>query len=252
MKKLLLMAFLAVGMTANAEEKNENVMLNDANMVTFAANDDNNDGGVKLGQGADEDDHWTMHFAVGVDIPVSTGGLDFAPFRSWDINLTLVQYDWTPKNSKTTLSAGLGFNWRNYTLSGHDKMFVKAISNSNDEVVIVRDREGKMSELSSRVHTLGLSVPLLVKQRFGKNFAISLGAQLNWNYYARLSNYYEMDDHEMDDQTKKIGERPITVDILGIVHVAKGFGIYCKYSPMSVFKKDKGPDFKSLSVGFYF
>ena len=69
---------------------------------------------------------------------------------------------------------------------------------------------------------------------------------------ARLSNYYEVGDHEMDDQTKKIGERPITVDILGIVHVAKGFGIYCKYSPMSVFKKDKGPDFKSLSVGFYF
>ena len=247
------MAFLAVGMTANAEEKNENVMLNDANMVTFAANDDNNNGGVKLGQGADEDDNWTMHFAVGVDIPVSTGGLDFAPFRSWDINLTLVQYDWTPKKSKTTLSAGLGFNWRNYTLSGHDKMFVKGgnVLGVMDQVGVV-DRDGSVSELSSRVHTVGLAMPLLVKQRFGKNFAISLGAQLNWNYYARLSNYYEVGDHEMDDQTKKIGERPITVDILGIVHVAKGFGIYCKYSPMSVFKKDKGPDFKSLSVGFYF
>jgi hypothetical protein len=61
-----------------------------------------------------------------------------------------------------------------------------------------------------------------------------------------------MGDHEVDDLTKKIGERPITVDILGIVHVAKGFGVYCKYSPMSVLKKDKGPDFKSLAVGFYF
>ena len=142
---------------------------------------------------------------------------------------------------------GLGLNWRNYTLSGHDKMFVKA----NDLVGVV-DRDGSVSELSSRVHTSGLSMPLLIKQRFGKNFAISLGALLNWNYYARLSNYYEVGDHEMDDQTKKIGERPITVDILGIVHVAKGFGVYCKYSPMSVFKKDKGPDFKSLSVGFYF
>ena len=249
MKKLLLMALLAVGMTANAEEKNENVMLNDANVITFAADDDidTNDGGVKLGQGKDENDNWTMHFAVGVDIPVSTKGLDFAPFRSWEINWTVVQYDWTPKNSKTTLSAGLGLDWRNYTLSGHDKMFVKA-----NDIVGVVDRDGKISELSSRVHTQSLSMPLLIKQRFGKNFAISLGAQLNWNYYARLSNYYEMDDHEIDDQTKKIGERPITVDILGIVHVAKGFGIYCKYSPMSVLKEDKGPDFKSLAVGFYF
>ena len=246
MKKLLLMAFLAVGMTANAEEKNENVMLNDANMVTFAANDDNNGGGVKLGQGADEDDNWTMHFAVGVDIPVSTGGLDFAPFRSWDINVTLLQYDWTPKKSKTTLSAGLGFEWRNYTLSGHDNMFVKA----NDLVGVVH-RDGEMSELSSRVHTVGLAMPLLIKQRFGKNFAISVGAQLNWNYYARLNNYYEVGDHEIDDLTKKIGQRPITVDILGIVHVTKGLGIYCKYSPMSVLEKDRGPKFQSLAFGIY-
>jgi hypothetical protein len=249
MKKLLLLAFLTVGMTANAEEKNENVMLNDANVVTFAANDDTNtnDGGVKLAQGKDEDDHWTMHFAVGVDIPVSTNGLDFAPFRSWEINWTVVQYDWTPKNSKITFSAGLGFDWRNYTLSGHDMMF-----NKLNDVVVVGHRDGQMSEVSSRIHTVGLSLPLLVKQRFGKNFAITLGAQLNWNYYARLNNYYEMGDHEVDDLTKKIGERPITVDILGIVHVAKGFGVYCKYSPMSVLKKDKGPDFKSLAVGFYF
>ena len=232
---------LAVGMTAYAQDMD----------VKYV--DTSNDGGVKLGQGADEDDHWTMHFAVGVDIPVSTDGLDFAPFRSWDINFTVVQYDWTPKNSKTTLSAGLGLNWRNYTLSGHDKMFDKlSINTSNDEVVTVHNRPGEYSELSSRVHTVGLSMPLLVKQRFGKHFAISLGAQLNWNYYARLNNEYEIGDHEIEDLTKKIGQRPITVDILGIVHIAKGFGVYCKYSPMSVFKKDKGPDFKSLSVGFSF
>jgi hypothetical protein len=246
MKKLLIFAMLAVGMTAYAQDT-------DVKYVDMKYVDTSNDGGVKLGQGADEDDHWTMHFAVGVDIPVSTNGLDFAPFRSWDINFTVVQYDWTPKNSKTTLSAGLGLNWRNYTLSGHDKMFDKlSINTSNDEVVTVHNRPGEYSELSSRVHTVGLSMPLLVKQRFGKHFAISLGAQLNWNYYARLNNEYEIGDHEIEDLTKKIGQRPITVDILGIVHVAKGLGIYCKYSPMSVFKKDKGPDFKSLSVGFYF
>ena len=114
MKKLFLMAFLVISMTANAE--------------TIVTNDDvqvENVGGVDLGKGADEDDRWSMHIAVGVDIPVSTKGLDFAPFRSWDINWTVVQYDWTPKNAKTTLSAGLGLNWRNYTLSGHDKMFSK-------------------------------------------------------------------------------------------------------------------------------
>lgn len=108
-----------------------------------------------------------------------------------------------------------------------------------------------MSELASRISTTSISLPLIVKQSFSKNFAVSLGAQLNWYFYSRVNNYYEEGDHEIDDQTKKIGERPITIDVLGMLHFGD-FAVYCKYSPMSVLKKDKGPDFKSLAVGFYF
>lgn len=250
MKQLLFLALLSVAMTASAVEKNENAILNDTNMATYLDDDDidTNDGGVKISKGKDEDDRWSMHFSVGVDIPTGApDGVDFAPFRSWDLQWTVLQYDYTPKNCKTTFSAGLGLNWRNYTLKGHSDMFVK-----NNDIVGVAQSESSMKELSSRIHTLGLAMPLLVKQRFGKNFAISLGAQLNWNYYARINNYYEVDDHEIDTQTKKIGQRPITIDFLGIIHIAKGLGIYCKYSPMTVLKKDRGVEFKSLSVGLYF
>ena len=252
MKKLLLMAFLTVGLTANAEENNENVVLNDVNTATFAAIDDDvitDDGGVKIAKGKDDDDRWSMHLAVGVNIPTGApDGVEFAPFRSWEFNWTIVQYDYTPKNSKTTLSAGLGFNWRAYTLKGHKNGFQKI----GDVVGFVPDMGAALDDFSSNIHTTSLNMPLLIKQRFGKNFAISLGAQLNWNYYARIHNYYEQGDDESDIYTKKIGERPFTVDVLGIIHFSKGFGVYCKYSPMSVLKKDKGPDFKSLAVGFYF
>ena len=230
MKKLLLLAFLAVGMTAYAQE---------VEVKTIEIND----GGIKL----DDDSKWKMHFYAGIDIPTGApDGVDFAPFRSWEIGLTVAQYEYTPKNSKTTLSAGIGIDWRNYTLSGHDKMFVKA-----NDIILVRDRDGKMSELASRISTTSLSLPLMVKQSFSKDFAISLGAQFNWNFYSRLNNYYEEGDDEVDVQTKKIGERPITIDVLGMLHFGD-FAVYCKYSPMSVLKKDKGPDFKSLAVGFYF
>lgn len=253
MKKLLLLAFLAVGMTVNAEEKNEDVVLNDANTATFAVTDDDDDddsvtdNGIKIGKGADENDTWSMHFNIGVNIPVSTHGLDFAPFRSWEFGWTACQYDWTPKKSKTTLSAGLGLSFRNYTLSGHDDMFGKV-----SDVVVVGKRDGSISELSSSIYTFGFSMPVLVKQRFGKNFAISVGAQLNWYCYGRVNNNYEIGDDRIDVSTKGIGYRPITVDILGIVHIAKSFGFYCKYSPMSVMKKDRGPEFKSISAGIYF
>ena len=230
MKKLLLLAFLAVGMTAYAQEVEVKTV-------------EINDGGIKL----DDESKWKMHFYAGIDIPTGApDGVDFAPFRSWEIGLTVAQYEYTPKNSKTTLSAGIGIDWRNYTLSGHDKMFVKA-----NDIILVRDRDGKMSELASRISTTSLSLPLMVKQSFSKDFAISLGAQFNWNFYGRLNNYYEEGDDEVDVQTKKIGERPITIDVLGMLHFGD-FAVYCKYSPMSVLKKDKGPDFKSLAVGFYF
>ena len=235
MKKVLLLAFLAVGMTAYAQEVDEKTV--EIKYVEV------NDGGIKL----DEDNNWKMHLYVGVDIPVSApDGVDFAPFRSWEIGLTVAQYEYTPKNSKTTLSAGIGVDWRNYTLSGHDKMFAKV-----NDIVGVYDRKGDMSELASRISTCSLSLPLMVKQSFNKDFAISLGAQLNWNFYSRVNNYYEESDNEIDIQTKKIGERPITIDVLGMLHFGD-FAVYCKYSPMSVLKKDKGPDFKSLAVGFYF
>ena len=235
MKKVLLLAFLAVGMTAYAQEVDEKTV--EIKYVEV------NDGGIKL----DDDNNWKMHLYVGVDIPVSApDGVDFAPFRSWEIGLTVAQYEYTPKNSKTTLCAGIGVDWRNYTLSGHDKMFAKV-----NDVVGVYDRKGDMSELASRISTCSLSLPLLVKQSFSKKFAVSLGAQLNWNFYNRVNNYYEEGDNEIDVQTKKIGERPITVDVLGMLHFGD-FAVYCKYSPMSVLKKDKGPDFKSLAVGFYF
>ena len=235
MKKLLLLAFLAVGMTTYAQK----VDVKTVEMKTVEIND----GGIKL----DDDSKWKMHFYAGIDIPTGApDGVDFAPFRSWEIGLTVAQYEYTLKNSKTTLCAGIGVDWRNYTLSGHDKMFAKV-----NDIVGVYDRKGDMSELASRISTCSLSLPLMVKQSFNKDFAISLGAQLNWNFYSRVNNYYEENDNEIDIQTKKIGERPITIDVLGMLHFGD-FAVYCKYSPMSVLKKDKGPDFKSLAVGFYF
>ena len=232
MKKLLFMAFLAVGMTANAE-------------TFFEDDDDNAKEGLELSK--DEDESWSMHLQLGVDIPTGApDGVDFAPFRSWEFQWTILQYGYTPKNTKTTFSVGMGFNWRNYTLSGHDKMFSKV-----NDVTLVTPSASTMHELSSSIHTTSLSMPLLVKQRFSKDFALSMGAQLNYNFHGRVINEYEHGDDDVDISTKKIGERPFTVDLLGIVHVWQ-LGIYCKYSPMSVLKKDRGPEFKSLAVGIYF
>ena len=241
----MLMAFFAAGMVANAEEVYEN----DAAVAPLTVmGDEANEGGVKIAKGKDEDDRWSVHAYVGVNVPTSVpSGMKFAPLRSWEVNVTFLQYDYTPKKSKTTLSAGLGFGWRAYTLSGHDKMFEKDLS---DNVWVV-PAAPTYEDLSSNVHTTSLSMPLFIKQRFSKNFAISVGGQLNWNFYSRLHSSYEIGDKDFDVYTKKIDQRPFSVDVMGIVYVWN-LGFYCKYSPMSVFKDGCGPEFKSLAFGLYF
>ena len=252
MKRVLLMALVALATTANAEEKNGMTASDEDNTTVLKANDAvaSNDEEAKTDKDDDDDDPWSIHAQIGINIPLSTpSDVDFAPFRSWEFGITPLQYDYTPQNSKTTLSAGLGLTFRNYTLSGHDKMFSKV----NDQIV-VGQRESNLSDLSSSIYTMGFSMPLLVKQKFGKNFGISLGAQLNWYCYGRVNNKYEIGDHEYDINIKDIGYNPVNVDILGIIHVAEGFGIYCKYSPMNILRSSytDNTKFQSLSFGLYF
>ena len=59
-----------------------------------------------------------------------------------------------------------------------------------------------------------------------------------------------MGDNDYDVATRKIGQAPVTVDVFGMVDI-NGFGLFCKYSPMKVFKKDRGPEFNSFTVGIF-
>ena len=235
MKKIFFMAFIAFAMNANAQESNDVEATNTDTPENYTYELSNSE------------DNWTTHGFIGVNIPTNeSDGFDFAPFRSWEFDITFVQYDYSPNNKNTTLSAGFGFGYRFYTLSGHDNMFYK-----DNGVLKVTKREGEMSDLSARINTLNFNIPMLVKQRFAKNFAVSLGAMINWNFWNRATNRYEIGDEEFDISTKNIGFRPFTVDLLGILHFDEDFGVYFKYTPMSSFKKDRGPEFKALTIGLY-
>ena len=149
MKRVLLMALVALATTANAEEKNGMTASDEDNTTVLKANDAvaSNDEEANTDKDDDDDDPWSIHAQIGINIPLSTpSDVDFAPFRSWEFGFTPLQYDYTPQNSKTTLSAGLGLTFRNYTLSGHDKMFSKV----NDQIV-VEQRESNWSDLSSSI-----------------------------------------------------------------------------------------------------
>ena len=169
MKKLFFMTLLAVAMSANAGNTNE-LFIDDDEVF-------GKEGGIRISDD-DENECWDMHFALGINIPTDkVNGHGFAPFRSWEFNWTIMQYEYTLKNRSTSLSAGIGFDWRQYTLKGHKDGFFKL-----NDYVITGQYEKDYNDFTSNIHTVALNMPLLVKQRFGKKFAVSVGAQLNWNY----------------------------------------------------------------------
>ena len=254
MKKLVMMMALAVSMAVNAAEKN------DSTIVDFG--DDDDSGSVlkakktpfDMDLSKEDEDGWTTHslsthIGVGFTAPTNVpSGMSFATFRSWELQWTIVQYEYRPKNKWQTYSIGIGLNWRNYVLKT-DKAFYKG---GNGEIGLT-DWNPQYSDKHSNIHVASISVPILFTQKFDKegHFKLSLGPFVNFNTSADITNRYSMGDDDVKVSTNHIGQRPVTIDFMGIFRVY-GVGLYCKYSPNSVLKSGRGPQFRSLSFGLYF
>ena len=107
MKKFMLLMMLAATLSANATTR-------------VGGEDESNDLVLKK----NDNSEWTMHLALGVNVPVSVeGDHKFAPFKSWNIMWTPFQYDYKPKGATQTYSAGVAISWHNYTLKDNGSMF---------------------------------------------------------------------------------------------------------------------------------
>lgn len=247
MKKLLMMALMAVCMTANAEEIEDVNVVNGTHEMAAPADKKKGKSETDIVLRDGENDKWTMHLGVGVNLVTGApDAYEFAPFKSWDIQWTVVQYDYTPKNAKQTYSIGLGLNWRNYGLKDNGTAFLKA-----GDVVGLAEFPNNAGSRYSSVQTLAINVPLLFTQKVSKDVSITVGPIVNFNAGGWVKRSFELGDDEYDVSTRKIGQAPVTVDVFGMVDI-DGFGLFCKYSPMKVFKKDRGPEFNSVTLGLYF
>ena len=217
---------------------------------------------VAYAQEDDYDDYDSPHgivldLGIGVGTPTNVpDGYGFAPFKSMEWILGL-RYTYTPKRSTQTYSTGLWVNWRRYGLST-DRQFDMipdsyTMEYPHHQVVGLADYPEGASHRSSRIAIFSLSVPVMFAQRFGRNskFKLTLGPVVNFNLRGRINNDYDIGDDEFEISTKGIEYRTLTVDLMGFISYSN-VSIYCKYSPMSVLKTDKGPQFHSFTLGVFF
>lgn len=273
MRKLLMMMALTVAISAKANEKIDTVVVNKVDKVTIVTSDSTQQISI-MGQEGNADfrydekvplnehkmrqarrskekyDPYDFDFdvAVGVNTPIGVSdGYGFATFRSLEIFFGL-RFKYTPEKALQTYSTGIWFGWDTYGLSTN-RMFVKG---AND-VVGLADYPADAKSAVSRITMYSISVPFLFTQKLGRKSRckFTVGPVVNFNLRGRLNTVFDQGDNEMDITTKGIEYRPVTISLMGIF-TYKNVGLYCKYMPMSLMKKDKGPEFQSLTFGLYF
>ena len=132
----LLLVLTVCCLTVSATEVNDTIIMANAKDTTVINNNDkvvivtgDEPYKVKVIKKEDDDEckvhDFSAHFSIGVNMGLGTPeGMSIKPFKSWDIALTVFQYDYSPKKKLQTYSAGVGIGWHNYGI-GSSKMFTK-------------------------------------------------------------------------------------------------------------------------------
>lgn len=206
--------------------------------------------GVRLS--GDKKKHWSL----------TTGGLGFGlngaigqpavaglqMGKSFEVMwLKALAAEYTCGNS--SVSFGLGFDWRNYKMSGAPYRMYKMDGRG---IGITGYAPGTVP-LNSTVKIFSLAVPVLYSIDIPKiSTKFSLGPVLDFNTYSSLkTTYINGDGNRTQEFVKKLGQKPVSVDLFcsATWYCA---GLYFKYSPVKAMKNYSEINFNPLTVGIIF
>ena len=154
------------------------------------------------------------------------------------------------KFSRSWISFGLGFDWRNYKSTLDGKWLVP---DGSGGIMWGEAPEG-MTARFSRLKTFSLQFPLLYSWSIPKSsLALKLGPIPCFNTYASLKGVYDDgagNKHEFF--TTDIDRRRFTVDFFGALTYHQTIGLYVRWSPMKVIDGPSPINFNPLTVGIGF
>lgn len=156
-----------------------------------------------------------------------------------DLNLLTINRTW----GNNVLKFGWGYGWSKYRLAGHNYF------NFDGAHVTVTDYpEGAVpgrSVFRLNRHAFNLHY----RYYFARSWSFMVGPTVNVHVRPRIYNTYYKDGQVVKEMHKhNIPYNPVTVSLFGAL-TYNNLGFYVKYNPASVFRKDFGPQFQSLTTG---
>ena len=151
-------------------------------------------------------------------------------------------YTFSPWKQGPSIDVGLGFGMRRYLVQ-NGKRFEGV-----DNVLKIENAYG-MDIYKSRVDSWTFHIPVMFTQKIYKQLAVSAGAWINFNTYVKGETQYYVGNIRYKEQYKGFNQRFCTVDVVAVVGIKNGIGFYGRWSPMSLFEENRGPEFRSVSMG---
>ena len=190
---------------------------------------------------------FSPHVNLGMGTMLSApDGYKFRVWPSWEIGVTLTA-NWRPFGRKNVWSLGFGIDWRNFR-SDKETRWVK----TTDDVMELQPYLNSVTTKRTNLNRFSLTVPVTYTHYFSDKrnaWGITLGAIVNFNTGAHAEAFYESGDYSYREYLYAIGQRVVTFDGIAIVHIPSFLSVYCKYSPSTFFKDDRGPKMHVLTFG---
>lgn len=189
---------------------------------------------------------FSVGFVKGLDGPEGFGQ---EMGKSIEISIDqILSFQWTLPDKHNMFAVGIGVDWRNYRMTG-DRRFLLA-----DGVVGLDSYPEGENPVDSRLKTFSLQFPISYTYSCNSFLRFGISAVLSANTYGSLKNHFTTSDGTKHETFQKCTSeiRKFSVDFKATVQFCPFVALYCKYSPMKVFKGGRGPEFTPLSAGFTF
>lgn len=155
----------------------------------------------------------------------------------------VIAVEWKPWRRGPEFRIGAGFGTKRF-LTNHNLVFAK----DGDKLTLCEAADNA-TDVKSRWDVWTFHIPVMISQRIYRSLGVSFGALLNFNTYSSARTQMELDGIRYRETFKGLQQRLVTTELIGIVGLRNGIGVYAKWSPIPLMSGNFGPEFKTWTLG---